>query len=66
MAAAVSLLMLAGGSLFVGWLLLMVVVGSAVGYAVVVYPSQGVVMLPGAASAPLGLLRRSCVVVRLA
>ena len=46
-------------------LLLMVVVGSAVGYAVVVYPSQGVVVLPGAASAPLALLRRSCVVVRL-
>jgi hypothetical protein len=46
-------------------LLLMVVVGSAVGYAVVVYTSQGVVVLPGAASAPLGLLRRSCVVVRL-
>jgi hypothetical protein len=40
-----------------------VVVGSAVGHAVVVCTSRGVVVLPCAASAPLGLLQRSCMVV---
>jgi hypothetical protein len=40
-----------------------VVVGSAVGHAVVVYTSRGVVVLPCAASAPLGLLQRSCMMV---